>query len=335
MMQNYFNPEAARPGLGQGSPLEAFFAPEQMDRYRQMMGLQQQMASQQIDRTGMENETYRLDAAPRAEERIAKQSGFQLQDMGNRARLAEPNYGPTMARGEMGPAMSHYAKGQVDQGTVQSNIAKTNSGNEADTLINIAHTLQMQASSSPTMAQSTWAQIHQKLPPQVQQMLPAQYSPEVPAMLNKFAEAAKNSPAHGRQMDQTRMTTEAQIKIGEGNNEATKYAADQRYAAAYLKLPSTTRNKIESVMADIMEKVAAGTATDKEMSAAMWIQQVMYNNKAAATAGTIDPNALMYFLMSQAGRVPAEGPNRGTPKPVPAPGAKPEAGTAENPIVIK
>jgi hypothetical protein len=254
-------------------------------------------------------------------QRYQAQTPYQLmQDSlkGNQAQAQNtPGYLQQYAEGEAGKAMSFNAKGRGDMATWESGAAKTNMENVAASLEAAGRQLEMAAANSPLMAQPQWQELRSKLPKQLQGQFPEQYSPDVPKMISQLSKTIMDNPAHRRDMQGRQLTADTATAVGKGHDDASRYGADQRLSAAYARLPSQTRAKLENVLAEIAEKVAKGQATPQDRETAMWIQSMMYNIRGASTANTMDPKMIEIMLLG------LQAQNRGVPAPVAPPGPQP------------
>jgi hypothetical protein len=201
--------------------------------------------------------------------------------------------------------------------TWESGAAKTNMENVAASLEAAGRQLEMAAANSPLMAQPQWQELRSKLPKQLQGQFPEQYSPDVPKMISQLSKTIMDNPAHRRDMQGRQLTADTATAVGKGHDDASRYGADQRLSAAYARLPSQTRAKLENVLAEIAEKVAKGQATPQDRETAMWIQSMMYNIRGASTANTMDPKMIEIMLLG------LQAQNRGVPAPVAPPGPQP------------
>lgn len=326
MLNNYFNPNAAKPASGwqpQGA-LGGYQWARDRDLYEKMMGLQALMGTASLDRQVMENETYRQDDPVRAAERPAKISGFDLSTMQNKMKMGSPNYLQSMLEGEIGDNQFKAARGKEAQGTVDSTIQEKNLSNLVKMMEGASNQLSMAAASNPLFAQSGYTQVLQQLPSQVRQQLPQAYTPDVPQRLKALADSAKNSVAYRRELEKQREALRSAEYITEGNNLTSLLMSQDRLEASmYNGMSKQQKEGFDRQLGILLEKVSQGKATEQEMATLRFMFQFKQGTTQPAQQSTIDPNILLYWLMNQQrqGGAPTPPPNRDVPPPPPIPGA--------------
>ena len=253
---------------------------------------------------------------------------------------AQMPYIQDFARGQQGDDLLRAARGQEANATWRTGADSKNEKNLLEGFGAALQRLRVTAAQSPMYAHGEYLDLINQLPKEYRGMFPNAYSPDmVEAQFSKLADTV----AQRNTMEQARLQSDTQITVGRGNNAASRYGADQRLSAAYARLPSQTRAKLENVLAEIAEKVAAGKATPQDREVAMWVQSMMYNTRGASQANTIDPQLINLILLGLQGQAQGRGVPQpvappGPPVPVPPPGGAPQSaplGSKDNPIKLK
>lgn len=156
-----------------------------------------------------------------------------LAGMVARDSMAIPGYGRSIGQGRMGEADQNWAKGQVALGTMNSDIGRKVAENEVTTAEQAERLFStfepaMKAAGSPLEAQASYNEMLQRIPERARAMFPKTYGPQVHQLLAQMRQAIIQNPAHNRTMEAERLKSSTAITVGKGNNDATRYAADQR-----------------------------------------------------------------------------------------------------------
>lgn len=244
-----------------------------------------------------------------------------------------PGYLEQMSRGNMGRALSEQAKGTYDAGVNPSRIQADTAGNNLKAYTDRLMQLHgMMGAGNNLGAQAEWNNIRTGMPQEMQDSMGPYANP---ATVDAAIERLSRTPTNRGAERLAQIPAEAHKYGADQQLKGTMYSADQRLSAAYLRLPNETRAKLENVLAEIAIKLQKGTATQNDMQTASYIQQIMYNQRAAGSATTVDPNMIMWMMMNGGFGQGQQAPRKDVPAPVPAPGQQFAPGTPQNPIKLK
>jgi hypothetical protein len=218
MLDNYFNPQGMAPNMGWDKTgiMQAFYQPEQMRRYRDLMALQQALTQDSLRRQSAETDTYMKEEGVRSSKRGADTSKFGLDKQNYDVAARTSGYSESLARGEIGRQEQDAQKGEFAKATNPGNIKLAQAQQQLQMLDHAADQLQRAGTID---GQAMWKQIYSQLPPEAQRMLPEMYGPTTAARLKQFVAASNTKLSeHGRKLEEIKATGDYHIKVGQGNN---------------------------------------------------------------------------------------------------------------------
>lgn len=313
-LDNYFNPDVYKPNAGYtpSAGLAGFLSANEYAQAQKAKSLQLQLIEDSLHRQQAETADYDQAAPERQALRGShiSQYGLDKQFYDNAAR--NPDYTRARTLGAIGQFQTQEAAGREALGTVQGKVNATNLESIARQIESAGRNLELMHASNPLLGEAEYRGFVQKLPKEIQGNFPPTYDSKiVPQLIQHLSQAITNSPSHRQKMAELKQQGDTAIKIGEGHDEASKYAADQRLEAAWAKMPSGSKDKIESVINQVLIKMLNGEPlTDGDKNAFMAAQQIMYNIRSAAGYNLQDPAALKAWIMGY------QGAPRGAPAPV-------------------
>lgn len=336
MFNDYFNPNAAKPSGGwqpQGG-LGGLMYNRDREQYDQLMGLQQQLMQDHLQRQQMETQTYGADAPVRESERPAKMSGFELQTMLNRAK-STPAYANSAAQGDIGRNQTAEAEGRIAQGTADSTIGVRNTENAVKIWDNAIQQIEYSRATSPIESQRHWDKVYKTLPAGVREHFDATYSPEQTERLKALRTAAINNIAEQRNEAKIEAQSKRDVvkerEMQKGRMDVQREASERAIEVAWIRfgMRKDDKEKIEGVLKSYLLKLSSGQpVTPQETQAAQMAERIIYQVHAAAQATIADPNAIAGKLLNipQQARGTPESVIPNTPQaPQPPVGPQPEA----------
>lgn len=231
MFNDYFNPNAAKPqgGYQPGPATGALDYGRDRATYEQMMGLQQMLMNEHLKQQSMQNQAFSnnelASSGARGQAQIA-QSGAERGV--NLARMANPQYAPSMVRGDIGKANEQEAQGRLAQGTVDSKIDVEKAQGLVKQWDAAAQHLEYAGATSPLAGQKQWDQIRAGLPKGLQDRFSPDYTPDTPKQMRAFVQAAQNNLAERRKLAEIKATGQWHQTVGSEHNTSNERVAQIR-----------------------------------------------------------------------------------------------------------
>lgn len=240
-----------------------------------------------------------------------------------RGRQNMPGYLPSLLAGEMGQHQSLKAKGDFDTQTLGSRVAETNSENGLKAIGNTIQQMQVQLAGAPVMQrEAAYQQFLTGIPSELRMRMPRNYDPQT---VQAIGDALVNTPAHRQTMAKEAEHTRRSNYTADRGLEGAKYTADARLEASmYNSLSKEQKAKLDTITAQLLEKLANGTITDQEVRTLQYIQQFRQGIAAAGQQSSMDPNYLKWLMLQGPGQNP---PPR--PQPAPSPVPLPQGGDSQ------
>ena len=234
------------------------------------------------------------------------------------AKRNSPAFIQSEVQGGIGRNQSLQAQGQYDMGTVGSRTALGNEQNNYQAIGTAIQRLQTQLAGVPGVLgrETAYQQFLTTLPPEIRQNMPRNYEPN---SVRAMADQLVNTPAHRQKLGEIDRQSDRDIKkykqIGVNQTAQEEERTNRAIEVAWIRAgvaDKNTRNKIESVVTQYLQKYFNGQpTTPQEDKAFEMAQRIMYQVHAAAQYGMSDPNN---FRAQFIGMPPQ--PPRAIPEPV-------------------